>query len=61
MNKNKNIVRNKEVRVLEYFYRRTKSAQFGIVGKMSVRGVYRRWYITSDVQQSSEERGSMDR
>lgn len=42
MNKNKNIVRNKEVRVLEYFYRRTKSAQFGIVGKMSVRGVYRR-------------------
>ena len=59
MNKNKNIVRNKEV--LEFFYRRTKSAQFGIVGKMSVRGVYRRWYITSDVQQSSEERGSMDR
>lgn len=59
MNKNKNIVRSKEV--LEFFYRRTKSAQFGIVGKMSVRGVYRRWYITSDVQQSSEERGSMDR
>lgn len=40
MNKNKNIVRSKEV--LEFFYRRTKSAQFGIVGKMSVRGVYRR-------------------